>query len=418
MAPSVSTQRLAAGGPARWRSAVRRALGATDLAAVWRAPAGRVLVGACAALLVLTLVGLVALWPGDRPGGKAAFGGDTRAAEVTAVQTVTCPGPAGQRCRRIQVRLQEGPDAGRTVPITLGPVGMVTQVDDGEAIRVSAIPGVPVGGERYGFSDADRRAPLLWLGLIVVLVVVVLARWRGLLALVGFALSLGLVTQFLIPAMLAGSPPLLVALVAALAVMWVTVGLTYGVHPTSMAAALGIAAALALAAGLGWLWVGLAHLDGRSSELSAVLVQQDGTLDLQGVVLAGMVIGALGVLADTGITQASAVLALRRASPGLSPRRLYAEALAVGRDHLTATVHTLVLAYVGATLPLVLVLSGARVGTVDAVTSQDLAEPIVATLVGALALLAAVPLTTGLAAVLTARVPTDALGDAHHGHSH
>jgi uncharacterized membrane protein len=131
-----------------------------------------------------------------------------------------------------------------------------------------------------------------------------------------------------------------------------------------------------------------------------------------------MVVGALGVLADNGVTQASAVLALRRANPLLSAMRLYREAFSVGRDHLVAMIHTLVLAYVGAALPLILVLSGANVGLTDAVNSQDVAEAIVTTLVGAIALLASVPLTTGLAAVLVARVPTGALGTDAHGHVH
>jgi uncharacterized membrane protein len=131
-----------------------------------------------------------------------------------------------------------------------------------------------------------------------------------------------------------------------------------------------------------------------------------------------MVIGALGVLADNGVTQASAVLALRRSNPRLGPARLYREAFAVGRDHLVAMIHTLVLAYVGAALPLILVLSSANVPVTDAVNFQDVAEAIVTTLVGSIALLVSVPLTTGLAAVLVARVPGDALGSGAHEHAH
>jgi uncharacterized membrane protein len=123
------------------------------------------------------------------------------------------------------------------------------------------------------------------------------------------------------------------------------------------------------------------------------------------------------VLADMAVTQASAVMALRRANPRLRPRRLFREAFAVGRDHLVATTHTLVLAYVGATLPLLLVLRAVHVSAPDALISQDVAEPIVATLVGVIALLVSVPLTTALAALLVGRIPADALPDAHpHAH--
>ena len=148
------------------------------------------------------------------------------------------------------------------------------------------------------------------------------------------------------------------------------------------------------------------------------MTQQAAGVSLTGVVLAGMVVGALGVLADTAVTQASAVMALRRANPALDARALYRAASAVGRDHLSATIHTLVLAYVGASLPLLLLLRSSGSSATDALAGQDLAEPIAATLVGCAALVAAVPVTTALAALLTARVPPAALGDAHAGHAH
>jgi uncharacterized membrane protein len=127
---------------------------------------------------------------------------------------------------------------------------------------------------------------------------------------------------------------------------------------------------------------------------------------------------ALGVLADTAVTQASAVMALRRANARYGPRTLYREASMIGRDHLSATIHTLVLAYAGATLPLLLLLRAGQGTTTDLVNSQSLAVPIVATLVGCIALMAAVPVTTGLSSVLLARLPIEALPDDHHHHHH
>jgi uncharacterized membrane protein len=408
----------------RGRRAPRRPASISGLRLLGEARSGRVLIGAAAMLLVVTVAGLIALWPGERParGPSQAFGGAAMEAAVTRAVELRCPGPVEQRCRAIDVRLQEGPDRGRVSRITLGPVESVPSVEAGDRVRVrpTGAPGGTPAAERYGFVDVDRRGSMLWLGVAFVAIVLLFARWRGVLSLVGFALSLLLVTRFLVPAILAGASPLLVALVGSLAVMFVTLVLTYGVAPASLAAALGIAASLGLAAILAHLWVRLAHLDGRGSELSTALSQQNASLSLQGVVLAGMVIGALGVLADTGVTQASAVMALRRANPAMAATAVYREAFAVGRDHLTATIHTLVLAYVGASLPLILMLSGAGVATSDALNAQALAEPIVATLVGSIALLASVPLTTGLAALLVSRVPAGALvGDGHgHGHHH
>jgi uncharacterized membrane protein len=406
----------------RGRAESRRPVPAGGPGALRATRSGRVLLGAAALLLVATVVGLVTLWPGARPshGPSQALGGATLPATVVRTIDRRCPGPVDQRCRAIDVRLRAGADRGRTTRITLGPVGSVATLGRGDTVRVqpTGAPAGTEGAERYAFADVDRHRALLWLTLAFAALVVVLARWRGLLALVGFALSLLLVTRFLVPAILAGSPPLLVALVGSLAVMFVTLGLTYGVAPASLAAALGIGATLGLAAVLAHTWVAVAHLDGRGSEISVLLREQNAGLSLQGVVLAGMVVGALGVLADTGVTQASAVMALRRANPQLRARAVYREAFAVGRDHLTATIHTLVLAYVGASLPLMLILSSANVPVGDALNVQDVAEPIVATLVGSIALLASVPLTTGLAALLVARVPPAALAGGGHEHGH
>jgi uncharacterized membrane protein len=373
---------------------------------------GRVLCGAFGALALLTVIGLVALWPGDLPGGEQqAFGGRTRAAEVTATRVVGCPGPAAQRCRQIGVRVTDGPDTGRRATLDLGPVTVTPALEPGDKVRVQRSEAGGAGG--YDYVDVDRRLPILWLAIVLAVLAVAVARWRGALALLGVGLSLVLVVTFLVPAILNGSDPVLVSLVAALAVMFVTLLLTYGPGAQSLAAALGIGLSLLLAALVGHAFVDATHLDGRTGELPVAALG----VSLQGIVLAGMVIGALGVLTDMAVSQASAVTALRQADPSLGPRALYRGAFAVGRDHLSATIHTLVLAYVGAALPLILVLRDAHVGFTDSVNGQIVAEPVVATLVGAIALVAAVPLTTALAAVLVARVPTGAL-EGHRGHAH
>jgi uncharacterized membrane protein len=303
-------------------------------------------------------------------------------------------------------------------------VNTAPKIDAGAHIRVSRVAApasnapVQPAFEPYSFVDYDRHSSLLWLAVAFGVLVVLLARFRGLLALLGVGLSLLLVTKFIVPAILDGSSPLLVSLVGSLAVMFLTLGLTNGIGAQSLAAALGIAISLLLATVLGDVYAHVAQLNGYSSELATVLRQFTTKVSLEGVVIAGMVVGALGVLADMGVSQASAVMALRRANPGYGARELYREAFSVGRDHLAATIHTLVLAYVGAALPLLLVLQSAHAGFFDAMNTQDVAEPIVATLVGSIGLIAAVPLTTGLAALLVARVPAASVPHDHHGHAH
>jgi uncharacterized membrane protein len=172
---------------------------------------------------------------------------------------------------------------------------------------------------------------------------------------------------------------------------------------------------LLVAAVLGVVFAHIDHLDGRSNDAANALIAAGHHISLQGVVVAGVVLGALGALTDTAVTQASTVMALRRNGPTLTARRLYGEAFSVGRDHLSATVHTLVLAYVGATLAFLLALNAGGTPLADALSSQQLAEPIAATLIGTLALLLCVPVTTGLAAVLASRLPAAAVP---HGHEH
>ena len=369
---------------------------------------GRLLAATAGALALLTVIGLVVLWPGHLPAGKQeAFGGPTVGARVTATSTVRCPGPTAQRCRRLTARISDGRDAGHRVSLDLGPVTVTRSLQTGDRIRVQA------NGNGYGYVDVDRHMPMIWLAIALAILAVLIARWRGLLALLGVAISVVLVVTFLVPAILAGSDPVLTSLVAALAVMFVTLLLTYGPGAQSLAASLGIGLSLLLAALVGHAAIAAAHLDGRTGELPISTLG----VSLQGIVLAGMVIGVLGVLTDMAVSQASAVTALREANPNLGPRELYRGAFAVGRDHLAATIHTLVLAYVGAALPLILVLRDSHVGFSDALNGQIVAEPVVATLVGAIALVAAVPLTTALASILVARVPAGAL-DAHHGHAH
>ena len=254
------------------------------------------------------------------------------------------------------------------------------------------------------------------LALLFVALVVALGRRRGALALCGLAGSLALILLFVVPAILQGGPPLAVALVGAAAVMLLTISLTHGLGAQSAAAMLGTMGALALTALLAGLFIELGSITGLASEEATLLRGgSDGAPSLQGLVLAGVVIGALGVLDDVTVSQASTVMALRRDDPAQGARQLYGAALTVGRDHVGATVNTLVLAYVGAALPVLIIFSTQDIGLGTALQGQAVAEEIVATLVGSIGLIAAVPLSTGLASALAVRLPVAALG---HGHEH
>lgn len=378
--------------------------------------AGRLVAGLLVLLAAGVAVGLAALWPdGEGPRTAAVTPGTVQEAEVTAVRAGGCEAFAGEDCRRIDVTLEDG---GRSFVALPGGAG-VPRIEPGDRIQVARYD-AGAGAEAQqplSFVDFSRGTPLLVLAVAFALIVVALARWQGVRSLVGLAISLVVVVGWLVPAILDGRPPLLAALVGGLAVMLATTGLTHGLGLKSAAAMLAGAVTLALIVALALLAVEAAHITGLSSEESAVLEARAGeSVSIQGLVVAGIVIGALGVLDDVTISQSSTVLALRRAAPGMPLRRLFGESMAVGRDHLGATVNTLVLAYAGASLPVLLVLAGQGTGVGAALTREAVAEEVVATMVGSIGLVAAVPLTTALAALLATRLPAAALPAGGHAH--
>lgn len=375
-------------------------------------------------LAILVVIGLIALWPRGTVIDPTVFAGslDTEQARVVGVDPEGCraggsaPSELPVDCQRVSFELLSGPEKGLEAGFDLG---ADVAVSEGDRIRVSRaeIPeGVELGGveiDLYSFSDFERRAPLLWLTLLFAALVIGLARWRGVRALIGLTGSLFIIVLFIVPSILSGNAPVLVAVIGALAVMLITIPLAHGISPITLSACLGTAAALIATVLLAELFVDLAHITGFASEEATILRAASDELSIQGLLLAGIVIAALGVLDDLTVTQASTVAALRRARPDLGAMPVFREAMRVGQDHVVATVNTLVLAYAGASLPILLIFSVADTPFLDAVNAEVVAAEIVATLVGSIGLILAVPVTTALAAVVAARTPTEELGEVH-----
>jgi uncharacterized membrane protein len=395
------------------------------LAAARRSFLVKVLLLALALAAATALIGLVTLWPeGARAVDVAGSRQQIERATVEAVRRIECRAPGRFECMRVTVRLRSGPDESELARFTVGETTSDVRLSVGDRIRVyrlvlpegAQVLGRPV--DRYGFSDYERQRPLALLTVLFCGLVIVTGRLRGLRALVGLALSLLIVIEFLVPAILDGRSAVGVALVAALAIMFVTIPLAHGLGAKGIAAMLGTTAALGLTALLASFAVDAVQLTGISSDESAYLRAVAGTISLQGLLLAGMIIGALGVLDDLTVSQASTVIALRRANPALGTRRLIRTALDVGHDHIAATVNTLVLAYAGASLPVLLVFSIGGTSFGDALNSEVVAAEVVAMIVGSIGLIAAVPITTALAALVADRLPPDVLRAESSAHAH
>jgi uncharacterized membrane protein len=352
-------------------------------------------------LVLAVVVGGVALWPR----GRLARAGNDQAdptrlerATLTSVRATPCeqaePGAPGSTCIKVAARL----DGGRQVEFeTTDPTGSTFRAGQRVQLAVLEQPGQP---PYYNILDLERTRPMLLLVALFVAAVVAFGRWQGVRSLLGLGLSFLVIVGFVVPAILRGRSPVPVALVGAMAIMLVSLYLAHGPGRKTTAAAVGTALALGLTAALAAAFVGVAALTGLASEDALNASFAVGGLSLRGLLLAGIILGGLGVLDDVTVSQASLVFELRRADPAAGFGELVRGALVVGRDHVAATVNTLFLAYVGASLPLLVlfVTSGDAFGTVA--TAEAVAVELVRTLCGSVGLIAAVPLTTVLAAAL------------------
>jgi len=350
-------------------------------------------VGACA---VLVVVGLIVLWPGSSDSGLDPLGldSDPIPATVTAVDVVPCSYDPLLGCRAIDLVVRSGEFDGERLSFEQS---LDSPIRDGDAILVE-IADAGDGTVQVFFYDFQRSTPLLLLTLIFVTAIVLLGRWRGVGALAGLAASLGVIIVFVLPAILEGTNAVAVAIVAAGAIAFIALFLAHGVNLATAAALLSSLASLAITAILAWLFVTTSNLTGLADESVGFLGALGADINPQGLLLAGVVIGSLGVLDDVTVTQVSAVWELKRARPNTTTRDLYTRAVRIGRDHISSTVNTLFLAYAGAALPLLLLFQEAAQPISTTATREIVAVEIVRALVGSIGLVASVPISTALAA--------------------
>jgi len=302
-----------------------------------------------------------------------------------------------------QIEIEEGPYAGSRFVVEHGRRQVTigdADVRPGEQVLV-AISAAPDGRVEAFFADFVRIGPLAALLLLFVAAILIVSRGKGLRALVGILISLAIIGGFILPAILAGGDPVLVSILGGFVLMASTFYLIHGWTLKAHTAALATLAAMALTGILAAVSVNAARLTGMGSEEALFLTQFAGAeIDVRGLLLASILVGALGVLDDLTINQISAVFELRQAKPDLPSRSLYRRAMVIGQDHIAATVNTLVLAYVGASLPLLLLFNLFQEPLLAALNRAAIAEEILRTLVGSIGLVAAVPIATALAAAV------------------
>lgn len=290
----------------------------------------------------------------------------------------------------------KGDDSGRGYPVAFASTPTLEyEPEPGDVIRV-----LKLETDELVFTDFERNSTLLTLLLVYVAVVIAVAWWRGLGALLGLTAGFGIVLFYTVPALLDGSDPPMVGLVTGSGALFGLLYLAHGVNSRTSTAYLGTLAGLLVTTGIGVWAVRTSKLSGLWDEEAEHLAYISPDVSLPGIILCGVILAGLGVLNDVTVTQASAIWELRGARPDASRWELFVRGMRIGRDHIASTVYTIAFAYVGAALPTVILVSLYDRGAIVTLTSYEIAEEVVRTLVGSIGLVLAVPLTTAIGALV------------------
>lgn len=324
-----------------------------------------------------------------------------RATVVEILEQGVLTDEAGEKpFQRLRAEVEQGTYARQVVELEQGEGFAITEhdlVEVGDTVVLVGLPGL----EGTDFYIIDHyRLPSVAIGLAIFFALVVwVAGRKGFGSIIGLAISLLIIAMYIVPQIIAGGNPLLISLIGASLIAVISISVAHGFERRTAVALVSTIATLALAVGIAWAYVLLAKLSGLGSEDAYFLQVGDlASLDLRGLLLGGIIIGALGVLDDVTTSQAAAVEEIYKADNKVSKLELYHRSMSVGREHIAALVNTLALAYVGAAFPLFLLIASNNVQPLWVMfNSQMVIEEVIRTLVGSVALVLAVPITTAFA---------------------
>lgn len=398
-------------------------------------------------IAIATLIGLHSLWPEHSSVQKAAERAQFAAPGVSfptaQIIEITKGCNAGGEedsyptmseqaaaCDLAKVKVLDGDQAGRISEIQLqGPMASAG-LSPGDRIELMSVPitdsdenssSLSLSPQESGSttasdgSDADsqpqvmdsafginRNHSLMMLTIGFVLLVLLVARHRGFFSLLALVFSGFMLVKFMLPALVSGGPGLGIALVGSSAIMFVVLYVAHGPSIRTSTALAGTLCGIGITAAVTQYAVASTHLSGYGDEASGMLSTMAGNIDFRGLLTCAIIFAGLGVLNDVTITQASSVWELRAAAPEATRREIFKSAMRIGRDHIGSTIYTIVFAYAGAAMSVLLLLYLYNLPALDLLTQEDIATEIVRSLCSAIGLVAAVPITTGIAAYLAA----------------
>ena len=372
-----------------------------------------ILIGFLAVVGVLAVAGLIWLWPSAAEVESAIHkipaveGGSYLTATIESVQD-GCDGLSGGACKTVTVIPDDGPEAGQPQDVLLDGGTVHSGLRAGDSIEVIRLDGN--GDPFYSFSGVNRLPVIAVLTVFFVAAVIAVARWKGLFALVGLVIAAWVLMSFMLPAIIVGKPGMPVALAGSTVIMFIVLYVAHGISLRTSAALAGTLIGLGVTTALGAFAVGAARLSGFADENEYDLAQLAPAINFQDLLMVGIIVGGLGVLNDVTITQASAVWELRAAAPQWSRAKVFAAGMRIGRDHIASTIYTIVFAYAGAALTVLLLLHFTTRQPLALLGNELFGGEAVRTLASAIGLILAVPITTGIAALTVGpprAAPTD-----------
>ncbi|MHB1163211.1 MAG: YibE/F family protein [Minisyncoccota bacterium] len=316
----------------------------------------------------------------------------------------------------LSAEILDGPDKGKTVQVDHDYLNL----KPGDQFYANHfVGGMDAVNDTWNVQEPYRIPALEILGALFVLAIVIFGGKQGVRGLVSLTASLAIIFYILLPGILAGYSPILLSIGISSFIIVIGSYITHGFNRTTSAAVLGMIATVCVTGALAYWSVHAAMLSGYSSEEVTYLhFSTNGTIDLVGLLLGGIMIGLLGILYDAAIGQAIAVEELKRAAAHYSHWELYRRALRIGREHVGALVNTLAIAYVGVSLPLLLLLHFTNMSIEATINQEIFATEIVRTMVGSIGLILAVPLTTLISVWMLRKGKPSNVGSEGHSHSH
>jgi uncharacterized membrane protein len=304
-----------------------------------------------------------------------------------------------QLYQKLEIEIINGSDIGKKIIIENGNQPLVNIVEYKVNDRVLITNDRDLdGNEVYFITDFERKNSLMLLSIIFVTLTILVAKWKGLSSIISMIFTFLIIFTFILPKISSGSNPLLIVSLASIFIIPISFYLSHGLKRKTTAAILGSLIALTITGVLAYIFINFSHLSGLSSEEAGMLLlNRGGLLNMKGLLLAGIVIGALGVLDDITMSQSAIVEELAITDKFKKSKDLYLRAMNVGKDHIASMVNTLVLVYVGASLPLLLIFNDNPHPFLEIINYEMIAEEIIRTLIGSIGLIIAVPITTAIA---------------------